>query len=118
MRPLQLGLATMALAALLGTAGPAAGDEAEAEAEALYSRYHQAIEAAKQCRHMSFDQAAHDRMAAVIAERIDHDIGGKRLPLLTTAQRETRDMVKQHGCDDSRITELLELFDADLAPVL
>ncbi|MGF1610177.1 MAG: hypothetical protein ACFCUQ_12330 [Kiloniellales bacterium] len=116
MRTLLPGLAVVALAGMLATGGLVRAQENEAEA--LYSRYHQAIEAAKQCRNVSFDQNAHDRMAAVISKQIHHSIGAKRLPLLTAAQRETRDIVRKHGCGDSRITELLALFDADLAPVL
>ena len=67
---------------------------------------------------MDFDQTAHDRMAGVIAERIHHEIGAKRLSLLTAAQREVRGIVEKKGCGDARIVELLKLFDADLAPVL
>jgi hypothetical protein len=110
------GLAMLGCAGLIAVAGLARADDSEKEA--LYSRYHQAIEAAKLCRDMSFDQPAHDRMAGVIAERVKHDIGAKRLPLLTAAQRDVQAIVDKQGCGDSRIAELLTLFDAELAPAL
>ena len=92
-----------------------ADDSAE---EALYGRYHQAIEAAKLCRNLTFDQAAHSSMATVIHAKINHKIGAKRLSLLTAAQAEAQETVERQGCSGDDVTALLALFDADLAPAL
>ncbi len=99
----------------LALALPAAADS---EAEALYSRYHEAIEVAKLCRNITFDQGDIDRMAAVIHDRIGHDIGAKRLSLLTKGQRDGDEVVKKHGCESDEAKDLLGLYDADLAPVV
>lgn len=107
----------LALAAGLLWGLPAAAAD-EAEAEALYGRYHQAIEAAKQCRKLDFDQPQHGAMAEVIHARIQHQIGAKRLSLLTKAQREARALIDDEGCQGPKVAELLALFDADLAPAL
>ena len=90
----------------------------EAEAEALYGRYHQAIEAAKQCRKLSFEQPQHSAMAGVIHAKINHKIGAKRLSLLTEAQREARALIDSEGCQGPGVSALLALFDSDLAPAL
>lgn len=90
----------------------------DSAAEALYGRYHQAIEAAKLCRNLTFDQDAHSSMATVIHAKIDHKIGAKRLSLLTAAQFEAQDKVERQGCSGDEVTALLALFDADLAPTL
>ena len=113
MRKLTAGTA---LAAVFLAGGLALADDSEVEE--TYSRYHRAIEAAKQCRDMSFDQDAHSRMAGVIHARIEHKIGAKRLRLLTAAQREAKAMVKKQGCEGAEVSELLALFDSELAPVL
>ena len=113
-------LFTMAgLAMLLAVAlAPQARAADQAELEALYGRYHQAIEAAKVCRKLDFDQAAHSKMAGVIHQRIQHRIGAKRLSLLTAAQRQARDLIDKEGCKGAAVEELLGLFDKDLAPAL
>jgi len=105
-------------AALLGLAllpGAALADSAN---EALYSRYHEAAEAARLCRDLTYDQGDIDRMAAVINEKINHDIGAKRLSLLSKAKRDARSLVEAEGCGDEKVLELLALFDRDLAPVV
>ena len=91
---------------------------ASPETEAIYSRYHQAIEAAKLCRDLSFDQGDIDRMAGVIHAKIGGDIGAKRLSLLTQAQEDARRLVEDKGCDSSEVEALLALYDSDLAPVV
>jgi hypothetical protein len=105
------------LAALAAPAGVARAMD-EAEAEAVYGRYHQAIEAAVKCRGLEFDQPAHSAMAGVIHARIEHKIGAKRLSLLTAAQRAARDLIDAQGCAGPDVGELLALFDSDLAPAL
>ena len=117
MQPLKTAKLLAAAAALsfplaLMAAAPASADSAS---EALYSRYHQSAEVAKLCRNLEFDQADIDRMAAIIHAKINHDIGAKRLSLLTKAQRDGRALVQQEGCDSASAQELLALFDSDLA---
>ena len=109
--------ATLLATALLGTTQ---GERARADeaAEALYSRYHQAIEAAKQCRKRSFSDEDQARMGGVINGKIKHQIGAKRLSLLTKAQRDARNLVQKQGCSGSDVSALLALFDQDLAPAL
>ena len=107
-----------ALAALLGSAGGAAAladTTAANEREALYARYHEAAELARICRDLAFDQADIDRMAAVINGKVAGDIGAKRLPLLTAAQRDARALAENPGCASAEAQELLALYDADLA---
>ena len=116
-------MSRLALAALLAAVlamplavSPVQADQAEAEA--LFSRYHQAIESAKQCRKLSFDHDAQARMGGVINAKIKHKIGAKRLSLLTAAQREARALIQKQGCKGSDVGALLGLFDRDLKPVL
>ena len=104
-----------ALTAGLIGASVARADEAS---EALYSRYHQAIEAAKQCRKLDFSDEAQARMGGVINAKIKHRIGAKRLSLLTAAQRDARALIKTQGCAGNEMSALLALFDRDLAPAL
>ena len=113
-------LFTVACLAMLLAAGSTSGARAadEAELEAVYGRYHQAIEAARVCRKLDFDQAAHSKMAGVIHQRIQHRIGAKRLSLLTAAQGEARDLIDKEGCKGASVEALLGLFDKELAPAL
>lgn len=108
---------TLSAALVLALSVPALSGplRAESAAEALYGRYHQAIEVAKLCRGVDFDQGDIDRMAAVIHEKIGHDLGAKRLKLLTQGQREGRALVETAGCESPEALDLLALYDQDLA---
>jgi len=108
-------VSALALIALLVATAPSF---ASPESEATYSRYHQAIETAKLCRDLSFDQGDIDRMAGVIHAKIGGDIGAKRLSLLTQAQEDARKLVQDKGCESSEAQALLGLYDSDLAPVV
>jgi hypothetical protein len=110
----------LALGALLmaATAAPFTPALASPETEATYSRYHQAVEAARVCRDLTFDQGDIDRMAGVIHAKIGGDIGAKRLSLLTQAQEDARKLVDDKGCESSEVEALLALYDAELAPVV
>lgn len=110
MRTLALALGALIAAVTAVLASP--------ETEATYSRYHQAIEAAKLCRDLTFDQADIDAMAGVIHAKIGGDIGAKRLSLLTAAQRDAQKLVQDKGCESSEVEALLALYDSDLAPVV
>ena len=107
-----------ALAAVLSAGSGRLAIADDSAEEALYGRYHQAIEAAKLCRNLTFDQDAHSSMATVIHAKINHKIGAKRLSLLTAAQAEAQGKVERQGCAGDEVTALLALFDADLAPAL
>ena len=72
-------------------------------------------ELARICRDLAFDQADIDRMAAGINGKVAGDIGAKRLPLLTAAQRDARALAENPGCASAEAQELLALYDADLA---
>jgi len=113
-------LTALALAAFAAVAAPAFATPAFAasENEQTYSRYHQAIEAAKLCRDLEFDQGDIDRMAGVIHAKIGGDIGAKRLSLLTQAQQDARQLVQDKGCESSQVEALLALYDSELAPVV
>ncbi len=102
--------------ALLAPGGSAAA--ADSAAETLYSRYHQAIEVAKLCRDVVFEQDDIDAMAGVIHGKIGGDIGAKRLSLLTAGQRAGDELVQSKGCESAEAQELLALYDAELAPVV
>ncbi len=104
--------AALALALSLPLAATA---RAETAAEALYGQYHQAIEVAKLCRGVEFDQGDIDRMAAVIHEKIGHDLGAKRLKLLTEGQRQARALIEAKGCETPEALDLLALYDQDLS---
>jgi hypothetical protein len=109
-------ITALGLVVLLATTATAA--LASPETEATYSRYHQAIEAARLCRDLTFDQGDIDRMAGVIHAKIGHDIGAKRLSLLTQAQRDAAALVESQGCEGGEVEALLGLYDAELAPVV
>ena len=115
-------LSGFARALLLGLvvagAAPAAAQQDESEEEAIYSRYHMAMEVAKQCRKLTYDERDHANMAEVINDKINNAIGAKRLRLLTAAQRAGRALVEDQGCDSPEAEDLLGLFDRDLGPVL
>ncbi len=93
---------------LLGAA-PAAAQQDESEEEAIYSRYHMAMEVAKQCRKLTYDEQDHNNMAEVINDKINNAIGAKRLRLLTAAQRAGRALVEDQGCDNPEAEDLLEV---------
>ncbi|MEM7226829.1 MAG: hypothetical protein AAF495_27915 [Pseudomonadota bacterium] len=116
---MKLGCACgVLIGALLLAAAPAVAQLDESEEEAIYSRYHKAMEVAKQCRNLTYDEQDHANMADVINEKINNAIGAKRLRLLTAAQREGRALVEDEGCDSPEAQDLLALFDRDLDPVL
>ena len=110
------GLAGIAAFALL-IAVPARADDAAAEA--TYLSYHRAIVAAESCEKMEFDQAAHEKMAGVIDEKIHYAIGaGRRLTLIEQVKSETRKLIDDKGCGEPSVQDALALFHSDLEPAL
>lgn len=110
------GMLLAAAAASLWAGGTARA--ADSDVEQIYMNYHGAIEAAKLCRDMTFDQAAHNKMAAVINQHLSGEIGGERQKLLARAKDNMRGLVGSQSCNDSQVQEALALFDSDLAPAL
>ncbi len=113
----RIAVAALAAAFFVGAFAERAA-WAEEAAEALFSRYHQAIESAKQCRKLDFSDEAQARMGGVINAKVKHRIGAKRLSLLTAAQRDARALIEKQGCSGDDVSALLALFDQDLAPAL
>ena len=109
-------LPLLAAAALLAAVPATAVGESAAAAQ--YGLYHQAIEAARVCRELHFGQPEEAAMGAVISTRIGHQLGTERLPLLSDAQREAREIIETGGCDSTEVAVLLDLFDRELAPAL
>ncbi len=110
------GLAGFVALGLL-LAAPARADDAAVEA--TYSSYHRAIVAAEKCDKMSFDQAAHEKMAGVIDEKIHYAIGaGRRLTLIEQAKSEMRNLIDDKGCGEASVQDSLALFHSDLEPAL
>lgn len=115
-RSYAAGLAGIAALGLL-LAAPVQADDAAVEA--TYSNYHRAIVAAEKCEKMEFDQAAHEKMAGVVDEKIHHAIGaGRRLTLIEQAKSEMRDLIDDKGCAEASVQESLALFHGDLEPAL
>lgn len=95
----------------LGTVQPLAADEA---AEQAFSRYQQAIEVTKQCREIGFSDGEYERMGTIINQKIDHQVGAKRLSLLLAAKKDAKKLVEAKGCDSSEAAELLKIYDNEL----
>lgn len=108
----------LAGAAAMGLALATAGSEARAD-EAEFVRYHSAIKAAEMCLGQSHGQAEWEQMTAVIHERASTGMAtGSDLSLIDQAQGDTYWTVFKWGCKSDRVGELIELYQADLAPAL
>lgn len=95
----------------LSMASPLAANE---DAEQAFSRYQQAIEVTKQCREIGFSDGEYDRMGEIINEKINHQVGAKRLSLLLAAKKDAQKLVEAKGCSSSEATELLQIYDSEL----
>lgn len=109
-----------AAAIALFAAAPAAHAQglSEAEAEAVFMDYQRAIAAAEACYDVTFDQAQHRAMMAVINEAVEHKIGTKRLRLVTQAENDVSGMLPSQSCKGAKIQDMLALFERDLRPAL
>jgi hypothetical protein len=116
-------------AALVVTVGRAVA--ATPAGEETYRLYHQAIYAAAECEGLALyqhgpqdpnrtaAQAAHERMAAVISNKVNEPIAtGRSLSLIDQAKRTAHDLIIGHGCSSGDVRALLALFHADLEPAL
>lgn len=87
---------------------------ASGEAEEAFSRYQQVIEVTKLCRQIGFSDDEYERMGEIINQKINHDVGAKRLSLLLAAQKEARKLVEAEGCEGAGVLELLDVYDTEL----
>lgn len=87
---------------------------ASGEAEEAFTRYQQVIEVTKQCRQIGFSDDEYERMGAIINQKINHDVGAKRLSLMLAAQKDARKLVEAEGCGSDRVRDLLEVYDTEL----
>jgi hypothetical protein len=116
--PRSWSAAILGLTILAGAAWAQSTGLSDEEAEARYSELHRAMEAAKVCRKLEFDEQDHLKMGEAINREVEHKIGTRRLTLLVEAQEETRALIRQKGCESPQVAELLGRFDAILAPAL
>lgn len=104
---------------------------ADTGVEATFVRYHAAIHAAAVCEGRHIEQnsmddpdaskiaANQERMGAVInAKVMDEIAAGRRLSLIEQAKAEVDATVKSKGCDDPAAQDWLQLFHAELEPVI
>ena len=120
-----------ALAAIVAVSAGLAAPALAQSVEETFVRYHSAIYAADICTDYRFEQIgegdedaewigrAQDNMGGYINDQVGNAIGaGDRLHLIERAKGETDAYIADHGCDNSKITELLDLFARELAPLL
>lgn len=110
--------AAMAAVFTFGLGSVLAADMPVTENEETYVLYHKAIFAAERCYDIDFDQEQHSAMAKVINDKIDHDIGAKRLNLIATAKHEVGPRTSGGCAGKEDVAEWLSLFDAELRPAL
>jgi hypothetical protein len=105
---------------LTGIAGVASLARADDPAnEAIWKRYWMAIDAQRQCNNVDFSQGQYDAMVHVINQKINFDLGaGIRHQLMSDANSEVQDMAFKYGCHSPQLTDLLNLYNSDLAPVV
>ena len=120
-------LAGIAAAILLAGVQRASADTVED----TFLRYHAAIHAAAVCEGRHLEQNSMDdpdaskiamnqeRMGAVINEKVMGEIAaGRRLSLIEAAKADVDASVKAKGCDGDEAKDWLQLFHADLEPVI
>jgi hypothetical protein len=97
-------------------AGAARADEPH---EIAYKDYYGAIESVVLCDERKFDQPAHAKMAGVIDQKINFDIGaGRRLTLIEQAKSDVYKLVWKKGCTSEPVGRLLGVFHSELEPAL
>ena len=111
--PNSFSLSALAIAFLIlqGAYQPLAAGE---EAEGMFNRYQQAIEVTKQCREIGFSDAEYERMGKIINEKINHEVGAKRLSLLLAAKKDAKKLIGSKGCDSSEAGDLMKIYDSEL----
>ena len=112
----RFALVALAAFGLIGSA--AAGRADDSANEAIWKKYWMAIEAQRTCKNTTFSQSQYNAMVQVINRRINFDLGaGIRRSLMGDARTEVRDLTFRFGCSDSKVQELLALYQSDLFPV-
>lgn len=104
---------------------------AETPVEETFLRYHAAIHAAVVCEDRNLEQDGVDdpdaaaiaenqsRMGAVIDARVQNQIAaGRRLSLIEEAKADVDATVGEKGCDSAEAQGWLQLFHAELEPVV
>jgi hypothetical protein len=124
--------AALAAAAIAVAIGPAAAPAAAQDAmEQTFLRYHAAIHAAVVCEEQRLEQegledpdadriaANQERMGAVINGKVMGEISaGRRLQLIEEAKHVVEDAIREKSCDSAQVRDWLELFHAELEPVI
>ncbi len=108
------GLTGILLAVGTLALGASQASAAKAPAEEEFSRYQQAIEVTKQCREIGFSDAEYERMGEIINQKIEHQVGAKRLSLLLAAQKDARKLVEARGCNSNQANDLMKIYDNEL----
>jgi hypothetical protein len=98
--------------------GPAAV-LAQDQVETTYLHYHRVIHAAERCRlDFPFGSAEQSRMAGYIDAKVNNEISaGRRLSLIEKAKHDVDKLVNAQGCS-SDVSDLLAVYDKELAPLL
>lgn len=108
----RLVAAALVAGSVLGTAGFAAAQDANA----TYSQYHQAIRAAIACEGATMDPAKWSKVSTYIDQKINYEIpAGERLTLIESAKTDTRVLIEMKGCGSDEVTALLGVYNGELA---
>ncbi len=116
--------AKFVLGAVCGVAAFAAVSVASAaeDAKATYSKMHRAIVAAEQCSGMNFTREQQMKMADVIDQAVNYDLGaGERLMIIEQNNDDIANILKgdyDGGCAEASVAESLKVFNAELKPAL
>lgn len=103
------------LAAVMA-AGAVSLSKAQTMSDEEFAKYHGAIRAYELCNDVTFDQDDYQSLEQAIAERTMPDMSvGESLSTIEAAQAEAFDMVFKLRCDSPEVSELLALFESDLA---
>jgi hypothetical protein len=100
-------------------AGAASAGPMTNDMDLVYARYHMAIRAAELCRDLTPDDGIWRKWSAYIDQKTHYELGaGERLAVIEGAKDDTTLMVRRQGCKDDAVTDLLALYDAELAPLV
>jgi len=108
------------VAGIVIAVGFAAGAaRADTNHEIAYKDYYSAIHSVVLCDERKFDQPAHAKMAQVIDQKINFDIGaGRRLTLIEQAKSDVYELIWKKGCTSEPVGRLLGVFHTELEPAL
>ena len=115
-RTMRSCLAITAIGCLVLAAAPARA-QSGSDAEAKYVRDHMAVRAADRCGG-NFDQAKHDRIAAVIREKSGLSMGAGQLSLLHKGSTKASHLISARHCVHDDVKDLIAIFESEIAPSL